>query len=99
MPAGLQFFDPSGNVVIDTTSRIPKWTGQITTNGYNGTRTIDIPSGSTPTSLVVQVSPAGAVEPQPLEVTMTNTTVTWSYGVFSSDAVQYLNATIYWGYY
>ena len=98
MPAGLQFFDLNGNVILDTTSRIPKWIGQIETNGYNGSRTIDIPSGSTPTYLVVQISPIGSNEPDPLEVTMTATNITWSYGVFSSDTTQYLKATIYWGY-
>lgn len=101
---GLQTFDTSGNLIIDTTTRLTKFLGKVTvSNGADGSLSISIPTNAEPFAFVI---PRGApwVTRNMTEITITRSLLTWKYYKNSVPTAQQSSYTtitcdIYYGYY
>ncbi len=87
MPAGFQCWDENGTLLYDTTTNMGRILGTISTGGVNGSLSVPAFSQGTPFAFPVLVlSDAASVDVfQPL-VTISGTTLSWTYPRGSGQA-------------
>jgi hypothetical protein len=87
VPAGLQVWDASGNLIFDTPDRIGRIVGSITTTaGSSGSVSFTVPSGCTPFWFSSTAAQLGGSP----KVTISGGTISWSAAG---------ETTIFYGYY
>ena len=95
MPAGLQVWNPSGVLMVDTSVRIGKLVGSITTNKADGSVWTDTTKGTPFYYVTTPEDPSwGALFP---EVSFSGNTMTWTYS--DVRATHRVNAIIMYGYF
>jgi hypothetical protein len=78
VPQGLQIWDATSNLILDTTSRIPKLLGSTTVSTNGNLNNSDFSTG-TPYALVLPITEGvGEIHTLP-EVTFSGNTMTWTY--------------------
>jgi hypothetical protein len=77
MSQGLQIWDSSGNLVLDTNTRLAQWLGQVSSGGNNGSVTDNELLRGTP-YYYVRASVVGAFAKVPA-ITISGSTITWTY--------------------
>lgn len=95
MPAGLQVFSPTGAVLVDTSVRVGKLVGSVTTNKADGSIATDTSKGTPFYYVTTPEDPSwGALFP---EVSFSGNTMSWAYSDIQST--HRVNAIIMYGYY
>jgi len=95
MPAGLQVFNSAGAVLVDTSVRIGKLVGSVTTNKVDGNIYTDTTKGTPFYYVTTPEDPSwGALFP---EVSFSGNTMYWQYS--DVRATHRVNAIIMYGYF
>lgn len=77
MPAGLQVWNSAGTLVLDTTSRLATYVGQVNTGTSNGSIVTDTTKG-TPWAYSIPVNPPTIFHVLP-DVWFSGNTLNWSF--------------------
>ncbi len=88
MPNGLQINDASGNLVVDITTRLNRVLGRIDVNKANGSESNSGLSQGNPYFIILGQD-VGLISPN---VSISGTTITWTYDVVAPD--EYKDNTI-----
>lgn len=95
---GMRLFDERGAVRLNMTSRISKSVGKVVTGQRDGSLPISMAEGGEPFYLVIPLASMGRTGRKPT-ITMTRTTLSWSYDFDREFPGAYpANCEIHYGY-